>query len=51
MRGRDFTGLLGAARDGDYEAAGALYELVHRYLHCIAHRHLLGSDDAAPAAR
>jgi RNA polymerase sigma factor (TIGR02999 family) len=48
MRERDFTGLLGAARDGDHEAAGALYDLVYRDLHCIAHRHLRGSDDAAP---
>jgi hypothetical protein len=50
MRERDFTGVLGAASDGDHEAAGALYELVHRDLHCIAHqpsllRHALGAGD------
>jgi RNA polymerase sigma factor (TIGR02999 family) len=48
MREGDFTGLLGAARDGDHKAAGALYDLVYRDLHCIARRHLRGSDDAAP---
>jgi RNA polymerase sigma factor (TIGR02999 family) len=43
-----FTELLDAARDGDRDAGGRLYELVYADLRSIARRHLRGSDDAAP---